>query len=534
MPEPLSTFFVDEYNRFMKGLDSLSETDRERLTKTTWRDARDARKARVVAIPEWQDVLHVQARTPVTAEQKDEYWKAVKERRGVNLPADVTHEIERRRAKIEAMRLSPQPEFDRAWGAVMTALDNVQDLLSSVSVLGRIATSIGPRVGLRAIPGLGQVILAADVLNMAMMLGQFAFPAWLGLCAGPREALRAGIGTGLTRLAFKSGSNLLARSAARGLSFSSRRAVATRGVLGIIGSALVLGQTSDQLFGYGISLGPIVGGIMGAVYGAEARTRGVAVEIRSGPSVEHIGPRMAARLAAVPTAAFRDRLRAAETLACAPLILAAESPATAEDRLRTIAALAAAVPILRADFDGSGWSQELDRLTDWPVPPPPHAYDPVSWRELADPGDTLPPQEWPSSWGDKGYIAPQAAEPAALGVIDGLGGLLAAYHGRPEGAFVGIALGDLAEGVIQLYTEDPAALRAAFTPAGLAVERLAAVGLLLHPASDPARVEVWWQEAQQSIEGGAHALQTEREWIALFDKHQLDFVRMRPAEYATP
>src|SRR6266571_2394587 len=153
LSETLSGFFADEYQRFMRGLDKLQQPDRVYYGAAARRQAENAARPRLVQIPAWDDVLHISPRLAVTPEQTAEYRRSARAGFTPSLPPEVSQELARREARYDAMQRSPQPEFDRAWGSVMTAIDNVQDFTGAISVLGRVALSIGARVGLRAIPG---------------------------------------------------------------------------------------------------------------------------------------------------------------------------------------------------------------------------------------------------------------------------------------------------------------------------------------------------------------------------------------------
>jgi hypothetical protein len=528
LTETLQSFFGGEYERFMRGLDGLTQTERDAQLRSTRRSRQNAAQPKLVEIPGWSDVVHIRPRLDITAAQRSEYYQARRAGRAERLPPEVVREIERRRGRADAMQRSAQPEFDRAWGSVMTAIDNVQDFLAAVSVFGRIALSIAGRIGLRFVPGLGPLILAADILSWAMFLGTLAFPLWLNFCAGPRAALRAGLGSAITAGAFKGTSALLARGSASSLRWTGRPGLGVRGITGLIGSALVIGQTTDSLFGYGLSLGPIVGATMGAAYGLEAIARGESVEVRQTPSAEHFWPRVRGRLREVPTAALYERIAAAAVIEQAALVLAASSPATDEERLLTVAAIPPAVQVLAADWQGTGWQADLPRLAGWSPPPPPLPAIRPRWSDFL-PVDA-PPMAlgWPIAWGGSHYDPSRAALALPGAVSAGVSNLTQGLGNPTEQAFIGAAVTDAAE-ALWLFWEGPEAdLRPALTPAWLAAERMAAVGFLPHPGNELDRTQRWWDAAIARVENSKHGLMTLTEWIQLSELHQLDYIVVRP------
>ncbi len=529
LTETLSGFFNDEYNRFMRGLDGLTLTDRERQQKMTRRDRENAAKPKLVEIPNWDDVIHLAPRLAVTKEQRDEYYQARREQRTAALDAEVLQEIERRADRREAMARSAQPEFDRSWGSVLTAIDNVQDFLGAVSVLGRISLTIGAKVGLRAIPGLGTVILAADVLSLALFVGQLAFPAWLALCSGPRAALRAGVGTLLTNQTFKRSTALAARGASRSLRWTGSPRLSAARISGAIGAALVIGQTTDQLFGIGISLGPIVGATMGAAYATEAKLRGEAVEVRRTPSVEHFYPRVASRLAELPTTALYDRMTAAAVWEQSALVLDEHSGATTTERQLALVSLIAAIGTLWRDWRHTNWQLDLPRLADYRPTPASRGIDVVGWQDFGRPELLPPATEWPRDAGGPAYALDQALEHQLPRVTAGIRRAVDAPADDTTRAFYGAVVNDATEALWLLLTDDPYAFRRDFTPDWLATERMYAVGFIPHPGNDPARVQAFWDEALHRVENTRNAMQRLSDWTQLANEHQLDYIVARPA-----
>lgn len=532
LTEPLSGFFEEEYGRFMGGLDKLTYSEREKQLKATRRDRANAALPRVVEIPGWNDVIHVRPRLQVTSEQRALYYQARRSGAQSFLAPEVVSEIQRREARRDAMSRSAQPEFDRAWGSVMTATDNVQDLLGSIAVFGRIALSIGARFGLRAIPGIGTILLASDVLNLAMFIGSIAFPAWLAMCAGFPAGARAAVGTALTKGAFKGGTAVLSRTAARSLTFSGRALASPRGITGLIGAALVVGQTTDQLFGYGISLGPIVGGTMGAAYGTEAKLRGEKVEVRASPSAAHFRPRIQHVLDALPTSALFERIQAADVLAQTALVLAGNSPATNEDRLLALMAFHAAIGTLWRDWKGSGWQDDTRYLVGWRPPGPRAVESATPWWDFPPGRDEANVNEWPPSWGGPTYDVDQAVLVIPAQVAAGIDSLMSSAPDAPTSSFAGAMLVDATEALWLFLTDDAHSLRPHFTPDWTAAERMASVGFIPHPVQDEATVQEWWNAVLASVENSKHAMKTLREWIGSAEEHHVAYFIAGPPTYS--
>jgi hypothetical protein len=188
-----------------------------------------------VRLPGWDDVIH---------------W-APKLARD---PADYARDLARMRAELAA---SPTPDVVRDFAKIGQEIDNVQDALVTLSVLGRVAVATTGRM----IPGLGWIATAADVLNM---LNLFYPPGVIGgkRWRARREAKRRmSLASSLTGGTYK------------------QRLLETfkTGKVGLgVGEVLQILQTTDQYFGVGLSLGPIFGASSDALFGL---ARGVEFEV---------------------------------------------------------------------------------------------------------------------------------------------------------------------------------------------------------------------------------------------------------------
>lgn len=169
------------------------------------------REAFTVYIPGWEDIIHV-------------YPEGL-------LPYNQQLALKRERARRIAE--SPTPEIVRSIGSILTWIDDIQDALVTLSVAGRIVARTAPRL----LPYVGWVATAADALNVLNI--------W-----------------GLTGMLGKSGKRQL-RNATAGSPWSQKarlaKAVKTGKVLPNVAEWLQILQTTDTLFGLGISLGPLIG-----------------------------------------------------------------------------------------------------------------------------------------------------------------------------------------------------------------------------------------------------------------------------------
>ena len=125
----------------------------------------------------------------------------------------------------------------RTIGAVGTSLDNIEDALVTITVLGRIAVKIAPRLLGKIVPGLGWLLLGSDMLNA---LNLAAWASFAGR-AGKRK---------LEDLAEKNPFHVKAKA---------NRALKLKRTWPTFGEYLEILQTTDQLFGIGLCLGGLMG-----------------------------------------------------------------------------------------------------------------------------------------------------------------------------------------------------------------------------------------------------------------------------------
>jgi len=260
-----------------------------------------AQPPNTVSLPGWENIIAIPKGTPPTREQYREYYRARREHRRPDLPDTVTSEIERRSDIRRRIESSATPDTAKAWTGILTALDDAQDLFSLVAFGGRLAVrplfralhnSLTPattayllhklplRVFLtRLLPGLGWILLGADILKLLTLLASILQPFFVARChgfskglVGALPALMVGnaaklVGHGITGL------NPFSRAA------RLARATKFTGKLFRVGELLEIAQASKTLTGYGLTLGGIMGTVTEAAYALELAARGQPVSI---------------------------------------------------------------------------------------------------------------------------------------------------------------------------------------------------------------------------------------------------------------
>ncbi|MBA7496283.1 hypothetical protein ES702_06882 [subsurface metagenome] len=165
---------------------------------------------------------------------QDQAQAAIRDRRYF----DIKDLLEKQRARRDRMLASPMPTFGKNIASVLTFFDDINDTLGSAAVLGRFAARLMPRVLGRLMLGpIGWLLLLADIAGLVLDIMRMPIACIAGkrMYEGVRDM------------------NPFSKNA------RVRRANKLRRVLPGKGELLELAQTTDNVFGIGLCLGPILG-----------------------------------------------------------------------------------------------------------------------------------------------------------------------------------------------------------------------------------------------------------------------------------
>jgi len=201
------------------------------------RDAYQARYGNTINIPGFADVIHIIPQARISTEERAAHVWAIQ--RGLPSPLTPAQQATLKYKKFRFIKAlaAATPAWMRTYGSVATALDNVEDALVTVVVLGRIAVKIAPRLLGRIVPGLGWVLLGSDILNAANLISWASFASM-----GAKRSIES--------LAERNPFH--AKAAAR-RTLKLDRAIPT------FGEILEILQTTEQLWGIGLCLGGLMG-----------------------------------------------------------------------------------------------------------------------------------------------------------------------------------------------------------------------------------------------------------------------------------
>jgi len=180
---------------------------------------------------------------------------------------DIKKEKQRKKDKYLAMLADPSPKIARNAAAILTAVDDLQDAISTIACIGMIAAAvIGGPIAAAVLGPLGLILGASTLLNLINPMSQL-------------RKMGGGQGTGRAakkRLEKQTDHNPFSKKAKTKLAKKLKK---FRPSVGNVIEAL---QTTDQIFGIGISIGPIMGFVQGAISGVIRSAMGQKVTLAVG------------------------------------------------------------------------------------------------------------------------------------------------------------------------------------------------------------------------------------------------------------
>lgn len=211
-----------------------------------------------IDLPGLSDIIHLKAEKPLSEDEK-EAWK----RKDVDFFSperydDIKKMKQKRKERYLQMLGSPTPHVIRTAGSILTSIDDAQDALTTLHVIGRIAIKLAPRIlGKMFLGPVGWILTAIDVMNLIMHIGRMGT---LPMVSKRTKDAATAENPFSKKAKIKRASRLLR-------TFPSK------------GEIIEILQTTDQVFGVGICLGPIVGAVQDIVSGAIRQSFGQPVRI---------------------------------------------------------------------------------------------------------------------------------------------------------------------------------------------------------------------------------------------------------------
>lgn len=529
-----ASLLSNEWERFQDGIRRLNPNDQRRIYDEIRRAQILAGTPATVTIPGWDDIIHIQPRPQPTPAQVNEYWRARRANRDPDLPPDIRDELDRKREVTRRIRTSASPEYAKAFGSILTSLDNVQDMLSTLATFGRLAMWIAPRLAGRMLPGVGLIILAADILNLMSFLTMAATPLYALLCGGIGEAFAAGMPSLLFKQALKRETWKMAN-----LNPWSSRARFTRTLraaprLPGFSNLIEVAQTMDQLFGVGLSLGGIMGALQEAMYGSIRTPGTTAVSGVINPSQAEWSALMQNRGRSYTEARRILGGTAASILANGPAIATVQDHFTTAQHIEYYAALQAAVEIMAEDLHGLPWQPILARAMAHPLRPL-YAPDQATAAAIEETGvgrfrrplwwtpgnpETIMPERYIDHvsrevpWATRQFIEPR--------------------RNSPDGMFAGLMVNQITHALWLMIDPDPGLLKFEFATDQRIISGMAEQGIVISPAAPEHNVMPLWEDLRDITETKNRQTLCECTYTTAARRHNVPFLRLLPTETPLP
>lgn len=371
-------------------------------------------------------------------------------------------------------------------------------------VTARAALGFGARIALRAIPVVGWVVLAADVLNMMNLLGTVAMPLYGLICRSPQEALAAGLPALVLKNALCKEVWTMARRNPFGREARAARRLASLGRLPTVSNLIEVVQTTDTLWGWGASFGSLYGAAMETLFAVATDPTLSSTRVNFDQAMISAGFPYVDRLQAMSESKRAALLNAGRVAHSAPAVLTKHDLVDEETHYLTLATLLAAYGDLYQFFHDGPHARLLDALCSVETPAPaycnPRVLHQLGGSTAADAGIG----RWPV------LDAPTTAHPDVLlpALADSIGratrDFLRPRRNRPEAAFYADAVAQLTDYGWQLATHDQDFLKWSLTTPSKVWTGLAVDGLLIPPYTPEPTAWAFWQAlcAQVDAHGG--------------------------------
>jgi len=222
-----------------------------------------AKYGATIHVPGFEDIIHLWQPAPITPAEEILWKKKDYGRLGPKRYLELKEMKQKRKEAFLRMLASPTTPSGMNMASVLTAIDDTQDALSTLVTIGKVASRWLPRVLGRFVSGpVGWTMAAGDILNMIQTVGRTPML--------PKATKRL--------MSDQGDLNPLTKKA------KVRRAKRIKRWKPSSGALLEVAQVTDQVFGVGISLGPIVGFATDLVFGALKNLQGKPVKMKLAPS----------------------------------------------------------------------------------------------------------------------------------------------------------------------------------------------------------------------------------------------------------
>jgi len=216
-----------------------------------------------ITFPRLGDIIHVPIIQPMTEREKSLWYSGKKDDIPPHRQLQLQAIKERNRERYQRMQASPIPNWMSSYTSMLTALDDAQDAIISLAMIGRLAVKILPRLLTRFLVGpVGWIWLIAELMSL----------------------LVAPTACALNPLACKRMLHKKMQRRAEGLKAGIKGYAKSGGYLPSFAEGIQALQVTDQIWGFGLAIGPIFGAAYDLIFGGVRWLQGEKVTFKSPPS----------------------------------------------------------------------------------------------------------------------------------------------------------------------------------------------------------------------------------------------------------
>lgn len=369
----VSTLVMSEWARFTQAVKDLSDGGEARAIQAAARRTPGSAQPAGISIPTLDQSIHVRPAPQLTKADWSAHFGAIARGDPSPLSADLQAAIASRVERAQAIANSEQPEWAQAAGQALTALDNVQDLMTALTVFGRLSLPAMGAAAKFAGPLIGGVMIAGDVLRLLTKVAALAVPGYAIACGNPRAALA----TGVPAILFgRIGKKQITTFGTLNPFARGRALIKSRGKVKLrpsLSELIEIAQVTDSLFGVGISFGASVGFIGDAAFAVAGGGKGAGGGLRTPRFVAEYGRLFADLGASMNRTELRFARAACGVMIWAPLFLDPAAPFLFEERVEALIAEYVACDLLRPLFEHPRLADALDYVDAEEYTPPAYA-----------------------------------------------------------------------------------------------------------------------------------------------------------------
>ena len=260
-----------------------------------------------ITIPAFRDIIHIGLHKPITPEEKVLFYSGRRNEIPNHRQIELEYQKERSRERYQKILASPIPNWKANIVSFLTAWDDAQDAIVSLAALGRIACKFLPRllVGWLAWP-IGLLWFIATIMGLligpsACALSPMQCKRYMRMKLAYRQAslkVKAHPLAGRTgalsewERALKEGRTTPWTTKVKAMAKYEKARLAagfdgyatSGGYLPSFSESIQMLQTTDQIYGVGVSLGPVMGLAMDLTSGGVKWLKGEKVTFKNAPS----------------------------------------------------------------------------------------------------------------------------------------------------------------------------------------------------------------------------------------------------------